>query len=476
MTDARVRSNHIESIRAGIRATVVTRSDADWTSYGFSLAERDMWVSAGIPADRAHLAAMCRDATALGGGGVTPRYLRLQLDNQTVLQALLDGSNMLRLQVRIARQLKLRLTFTGDVALALGVYRAEVFEVPGGAQAVTQLQAGDARSMPALLDALHVLGAHEIERMKPVIALYSEVQIFTETGVLGSLFRDAALSFGVYHGGQPLTELAKGITVHKGKPEHLTEASRVLTALSAGRHMYYADQDISELIRHAAQDLVTTVPLSPADLPSATGLLWLSANGEDPIDRVTARILAWTTDLSGTLTVTTSTAAQISKRMNAVGQIAREPLGTAKLRLSEAGTDTAPILDATFDQNNRSLPLLVAFMHLLGSGVNAEPDDEPELVTPPVQGRRTPVSDSVLLLSPRTSSSSAHPGSGAPRHSQWTVRGHWRRQWYPAAGIHKVLWIREHWSGSVDAPILHRQRVYVLRSPGLAPSAPHDRH
>lgn len=462
MADVRIPTTNIESVRASIRAAVVTRKDADWGSYGFTSAERGTWMRAGIPADRAHLAAMCRDATALNGFGVDPRHLRLQLDNQTALQALLSGSNILRLQARIARQLRLRPTFTGDTALAIGVDRAQIAEVVGGVQAITELQAANARSMPALLDALYDLGAQETERMKPVITLYAEVERFTETGELGALFQDAARAYGVYHGGQPLTDLAEGIVTHKGKPEHLTEASRVLTALTSGRHMYYTDPSTAELILYAAQDMVTTVPLSPADLPSASGLVWLSAYGEDA-DRVGARILAWTTSAAGTLTVTTSTANQLLKRMSAAGQIARVPLGTATLHLSEPGSDIPPVLDDTFDQENRSLPLLVAFMRLLEAGVDTEASGEPP--TPATGARRGQATDSVLLLSPRgtpTGSSAPH-GSGIARHSQWTVSGHWRRQWYPAAGIHKVIWIREHWSGPADAPILHRQRVTVLR-------------
>ncbi|MFI9558839.1 hypothetical protein [Nonomuraea endophytica] len=43
------------------------------------------------------------------------------------------------------------------------------------------------------------------------------------------------------------------------------------------------------------------------------------------------------------------------------------------------------------------------------------------------------------------------------------VRGFWRNQWYPSRQVHRPLWIDPHWRGPEDAPIVHPERVRVLR-------------
>lgn len=46
---------------------------------------------------------------------------------------------------------------------------------------------------------------------------------------------------------------------------------------------------------------------------------------------------------------------------------------------------------------------------------------------------------------------------------RFPVRGFWRNQWYPSRGVHRPKWIPEHWRGPEDAPIVHAERVRVLR-------------
>lgn len=47
---------------------------------------------------------------------------------------------------------------------------------------------------------------------------------------------------------------------------------------------------------------------------------------------------------------------------------------------------------------------------------------------------------------------------------RFPVRGFWRNHWYPKREVHRPLWIEEHWRGPEDAPIVHAERVRVLRS------------
>lgn len=45
---------------------------------------------------------------------------------------------------------------------------------------------------------------------------------------------------------------------------------------------------------------------------------------------------------------------------------------------------------------------------------------------------------------------------------RWLVRGHWRRQWYPSLGAHKVIWVWPYVKGPDDKPLrLTGPRVYA---------------
>jgi hypothetical protein len=47
-------------------------------------------------------------------------------------------------------------------------------------------------------------------------------------------------------------------------------------------------------------------------------------------------------------------------------------------------------------------------------------------------------------------------------HVRWTVRGHWRNQWYPSRGEHRPVWINPHIKGPDGAPLHTSQTVHLL--------------
>lgn len=55
------------------------------------------------------------------------------------------------------------------------------------------------------------------------------------------------------------------------------------------------------------------------------------------------------------------------------------------------------------------------------------------------------------------------PGGTRKISVRFPVRGFWRNQWYPSRGVHRPRWIDPHWRGPEDAPIVHPERVRVLR-------------
>lgn len=48
---------------------------------------------------------------------------------------------------------------------------------------------------------------------------------------------------------------------------------------------------------------------------------------------------------------------------------------------------------------------------------------------------------------------------------RWTVRGHWRNQWYPSRGEHRPVWINPHIKGPQGAPLHTGETVHLLDTP-----------
>ena len=81
------------------------------------------------------------------------------------------------------------------------------------------------------------------------------------------------------------------------------------------------------------------------------------------------------------------------------------------------------------------------------------------------EGRGTPTVRVVRIRHPEN-----RPGPGdleAERRYRvrWTVRGHWRRQWYPSRGGHRPVWINPHIKAPDGAPLHHSDTVHLLDAP-----------
>ncbi|WP_433862404.1 translation initiation factor IF-2 N-terminal domain-containing protein [Streptomyces sp. L7] len=74
--------------------------------------------------------------------------------------------------------------------------------------------------------------------------------------------------------------------------------------------------------------------------------------------------------------------------------------------------------------------------------------------------------DTQIVYLRRAATSSGRPESSADavrRQTQWTVRGHWRNQWYPSEDDHRRIWIDQHTAGAADGPTVSRRKVFVIR-------------
>lgn len=91
------------------------------------------------------------------------------------------------------------------------------------------------------------------------------------------------------------------------------------------------------------------------------------------------------------------------------------------------------------------------------------------------EGRETPTVRVVRIRHPEN-----RPGPGDPQGEdaerryrvRWTVRGHWRRQWYPSRRDHRPVWINPHIKGLDGAPLHHSDTVHLLDAPPPAIGTP----
>lgn len=72
---------------------------------------------------------------------------------------------------------------------------------------------------------------------------------------------------------------------------------------------------------------------------------------------------------------------------------------------------------------------------------------------PPVQETSVIVLRRPAVARPVESTEQSH---GTEWHHQWWVRAHYRAQWYPSQGAHKVIWVAPFLKGPSDKPLLER--------------------
>lgn len=73
---------------------------------------------------------------------------------------------------------------------------------------------------------------------------------------------------------------------------------------------------------------------------------------------------------------------------------------------------------------------------------------------------------------PRSERGQSAGESGRSYRVRWLVEGHWRRQWYPASGVHRPRYIDTYVKGPEDAPLQLKEKVHVWREPAGEEPAP----
>lgn len=75
------------------------------------------------------------------------------------------------------------------------------------------------------------------------------------------------------------------------------------------------------------------------------------------------------------------------------------------------------------------------------------------------------VDHGVRLIYPTRSASgqgASEGEAGRARIGRWSVRGHWRRQWYRSRQTHERIWIAEHEAGAADASVAQLRKVFII--------------
>lgn len=253
----------------------------------------------------------------------------------------------------------------------------------------------------------------------------------------------------------PGTKLGQWTVIPSAEPGLLVGAPRTLprlvdvlagtpgfpTGARNGDHIFYMPP---EPARALADQRGANSPGFPiAALPSPAGVAVLPRS-----DR-TANILCWA-ETPGALTATVFTV-----------EVTPDGKLTAGLHVR---TDVA-IIGETIPAAGAPFGFLEAFTTAIPVTEDSNDADAGE-PSPGAGGRRTPdpnpdgIRIVYLTRRPHNGHRSENPDH---RDNRWTVRGHYRQQWYPSTGEHKRLWIREHEAGNMDAPLNRRRIVNVVK-------------
>jgi len=451
-------SQHPEAVSAWQRGAIVRRIDRDWAQYGFSSAERDLWVRFGIPIDQAPLAAICAEVQDVPGFKLTPDRLSMRLTDGTILSALLRGTDSSRLEDKIAKALGRNLDLS-SVAWRRAIYQSVVAPVKSTAEtAALRRRLGKPAAVAELYDAvLSWADTHgPVSGQRFQLQYQAHRYVANPGSEPGALLRNYARCYGIVAGGPVLLELAAALRA----PDNDARSYRAATVYAANartRRLFFVDADAHSQVLERIAAHPHPPGIDATRLPSTTGVVWLDFASE-PETTWEAKVLAWHIDgemLRATLTSAGRTLLDLSS--NSVKALSHRrvisiPLKGDAIVIPAHGQDVVAFLAAFLD--------VLEVQDLAGTD-EERPADDGHLTH---DMRKTPAS--VTVLYPRTTH--ALPNTSrknlTERTHQWTVSGHWRNQWRPSTKDHTRLWIEEHRAGPEDAPLMNRDRVRVVKA------------
>lgn len=224
--------------------------------------------------------------------------------------------------------------------------------------------------------------------------------------------------------------------------------------------------DATTLLDHAARSLPDDIPIFDMQPEMPNGFLYL----ERPLTSGPDEVIAYF--WRAALGLDHHTVEPISDPVLLIATIGPNWEFGAKnwaIRLDLTLADFAErMTDSTPDQKESALydlRLVIAFNLLLAQGVTLNSEHHPSR-----QLRRQVERQSGKVLDPVTIvrlpiRHHAHAGgseSSVEWSHRWVVSGHWRKQWYPLAEVHRPKWIAPYIKGPDDLPLVVKEKRYVF--------------
>lgn len=352
--------------------------------------------------------------------------------------------------------------------------------------------------MPLLMDALDAASAPVRDHLEPYARVVEDLKESRASRRVGPALRTFTEHLGVS---------AEALLVNReahlamGKPDpglgiveeqFMTAmycAYRCTSGSTADRHAYFASEEMTALTLAGSQTSAD-VSVTVADLPSPAGVAYLDRGSEEE-----GLVLMWHLVDDDVLNVQLAPVSGVEEFLENDGT-RREgwgyrfinhrylPIPLAEAVLSAPETDEPPVLHSiggfapanpdvpkekwTLYQNwtrEQILQVFISFTHMIRQKkvVEATPVQVPASASSRAGGRR--VAPSVTYLTYIQSPSSSAPGAAQSTRNyshRWTVRGHWKRHWYPSEQRHHPIWISTYIAGPEGAPIKTSDKVTLL--------------
>ncbi|WP_158170858.1 hypothetical protein [Rhodococcus sp. JT-3] len=351
--------------------------------------------------------------------------------------------------------------------------------------------------MPTIMDAVMARANEALEHVSGQAILWGSLIEAGDEGPLEKPVQEEAERYGV-----SAEEIREKFVAMSEKDPAFHEAGRVAMWLNsayslskvavAERHCFFATEETSALVLAGANDAITRVAATAADLPSPNGIAYF-----DRAPAVGGFFLLWGVRTDGLLQASVCSAPML------MGWLERDPKpipgGTpnergfwplpfrqAKMSAAqsdepphpidvsapttmkfESGNEPTPLTEDPLDRVEADLavPILLSFAHMMRQHklVDAEPESHPSKGPADRKGRRSNRLDTITYLSYRPRSKAKSESSPQRHYShRWVVRGHWRKQWYPSLNRHIPIWITEYIAGPEDSPIRVRDKVGLV--------------
>lgn len=440
------RPPHPERAAAEARAALITRSDNNWATYGFTPTEVHLWQHHGIPTDKAHWAAMCRDTTTLPNRAhhLTPDRLQRPLNaaGTTALDELRKGRPLTRALARIPTTGR-PLEGIPETLIALTAPRARGYGNNSTRHLAHALRHMRIHDLPAIADQI----IDEARRLHPLTQartnLARDIDTYLTTDHIGDTLRTYAQAHGIYRPGPELYILATTTPdTTTNDLHHGTTTTQLLTTAATARHYtYIPPQTLAATSDYLYADPAPTPP--PHPLPPH-GIALIGATDLNDDTRLPRRLLSWTSDGTN-IHATLITTSNIPKT------------------LQDPTTTTANTETWTPAQGPTQPGSPARHVHLLNHLTHTAPPPRTTTPNPTTSPHHHTRHDVILTYTPTTTPSTTQtPTTRTTPTHRWRVRGHWRHQWHPSTNTHKPIWIHEHTSGPANMPLITRDHITVI--------------